>query len=143
MARAKARALIVLAVACAATLAATVPRLDGPVSRLANYRADSADPIWDNSRGPRPTDGAALRRAGELLPAHAAYWLDVDQSVPGLQHDVEGAALLFFAPALRVERPADADWVLNYGARPLLPPGLRPERVYRLGAGVALVQVGK
>jgi hypothetical protein len=142
MARAKARGLIVLAVACAATLAATVPRLDGPVSRLANYRADSADPIWDN-RSATPTDGRALRLAGKLMPSHTTYWLDVDPSVPGLSHDVEGAALLFFAPALPVARPADAEWVLNYGARPLLPAGLRAARVYRLGAGIALVRVDK
>jgi hypothetical protein len=142
MARAKARALIVLAVGCAAALAATVPRLDGPVSRLANYRADSADPIWDN-RGSPPTDGAALRRAGKLLPGDATYYLDVAPDVPGLAHDVEGAARLFFAPALPVLRPADAGWVLSYRARPFLPPGLRAERVYRVGAGVSLVRVSK
>jgi hypothetical protein len=142
MARPKARGLVVHVIACAVTLVATVPRLDRPVSRLANYHADSVDPIWDN-RGDPATDGVALRRAGRLLPSNARYWLDVDPTVPGLRHDVEGAGLLFFGPALPVARAADADWVLNYRARPLLPPGLRAGRVYRVAPGVALVRLAK
>jgi hypothetical protein len=142
MRRAKARAVVVLAVACAAAVAAAAPRLDGPVSRVANYRADSADPIWDN-RGAPPTDAAALRRAGRILPDGARYYLRVGAGPPGLEHDVQGAALLFFSPALPVQRPADAGWILSYRARPLLPPGLRPSLVHDLGAGVFLVRVDK
>src|SRR5262245_24014549 len=95
MARAKARAVVVLVVACAATLAATVPHLDGPVSRVAKYDADTGDPVWDN-RGSPPTDGAALRRAGVILPGGATYYVDVADGPPGLAHDVVGAASLFF-----------------------------------------------
>ena len=140
MARAKARGLIVLAVACAATLAATVPHLDGPVSRLANYRPDSADPIWDN-RGSPPTDGAALRRAGAIIPSRTTYYVEVGGGPPGLYHDVLVGATLFFLPALRVLSPADAQWVLDYRARPLVPSSLRPVRVYRVGDGIFLVRV--
>jgi hypothetical protein len=147
MRRAKARALIVLAVGCAAAIGATVPRLDGPISRLANYRADSADPIWDNRSSPA-TDSAALRAAGRILPSDATYYLYVPTGPPGLFHDVQGAALLFFSPALPVQTPADASWVLSYRPpgyppRPLLPADVVARQVYRLGGGVALVRVSK
>jgi len=122
----------VLAVTCGTALAATVPGLKGPLSRLANYRADSADPIWDQPG----TNGAALRTAAKLLPDDTTYFV-----WPRDVHDLDGAGFLLFTPAVPVSDPGEARWVLSYRQLPLVPPGVRPVRVRRLAPGIALVEV--
>ena len=111
-------------------------RLSSPIRRLANYAADGPDPIWDTA-----VDGAALREGGRILPDHATYALWFPAADGQLAHDLQGATLLFFTPALPMKRVADAGWVLSYHAPRLLPRGMRAERTYTLGPRIYLVKV--
>jgi hypothetical protein len=129
-------ATLLLALAAAATLLALVPGLNTPVSRLAAYDGDGREPLYDAN-----LDGAAIRRAGELLPDGTTYALYAPDARPLLAGNLKAAAQLFLAPALPLHDPRRAEWVLSYGTGRLLPPGLRPLRVHRLGPGVALVRV--
>jgi hypothetical protein len=130
------RPILVLALAAATALVAVTPGLNAPMARLAAYDADSRDPITTV-----PVDVDALRRAAELLPDDATYGLVVlDETSGQLTHDVEGVARLLFLPALLVDDPADAGWILRYGDAPL-PRGVRPLERIRVGSEVTLVRV--
>jgi hypothetical protein len=132
------RAGIVAAMALLTLGLALAPRpLGSPIRRLANYRADSADPIFN-----WPLDAHAIRRAGAILPnsTNATYYI-YTRPEPQLGHDLIGAGLLFFLPALAVPDPREAHWVLSYEAPTVLPPGVRPLRVYELGRRIYLVRV--
>ncbi len=140
----RARLLLGLAIAGGVAALAAAPALDGPISRLANYESDGPDPIWDVPG----IDSAALRRAGELLPDDARYFLFTPPAGQDAPYEstlragnVLAGAFLFLAPAAQVRLPADADWVLSYQAPTLVPPGLRAERTVALGEGVFLVRV--
>ncbi|MDX6507988.1 MAG: hypothetical protein QOG06_2632 [Gaiellaceae bacterium] len=135
----RARGALLTALTLAITVLAVAPgRLGTPIRRLANYRADTRDPIYN-----APLDAAAIRRAGELIPnsRRETYYI-YTRPEPQLGHDLIGAGLLFFLPALAVPDPKDARWVLSYEAPTLLPRGLRPQRTYRLGRKVFLVRIG-
>ncbi len=134
--RARAALLAVLALLTLG-LALAPGRLGSPVRRLANYRADSAEPIYN-----WPLDAKAIRRAAAILPdsPHATYYIHT-RPEPQLGHDLIGAGLLFFLPALPVPEPREARWVLSYEAPTLLPRGLRALRTYRLGRRIYLVRV--
>jgi hypothetical protein len=118
-------------------LALAPGRLGAPVRRLANYRADTRDPIYN-----APIDAAAIRRAGALIPNSRGetYYVRTGPD-PQLGHDLIGAGLLFFLPALAVPDPHDARWILSYKAPTLVPRGIRAGRTYRLGPKIFLVQV--
>src|SRR5256885_14455517 len=96
--------------ALAAVLAVAPRPFSSPIRKVANYRADSRDPIYNY-----PLDGAALRRAGKIVSAsgRTTYYIDT-RPIPQLGHDLIGATLLFFLPARPVPSPRDADWVLVY-----------------------------
>jgi hypothetical protein len=112
-------------------------RLSAPIRRLANYRADTRDPIY-NAR----IDATAIRRAGALLPNSrgVTYYIHT-RPEPQLGHDLIGAGLLFFLPAVPVPSPGEAQWVLSYEARTRLPKGVRAERAYTLGKRIYLIRV--
>ncbi len=131
------RIVLVGAVALAFVLVAVAPgRVSGPIRRLANYAADGPDPIWDTV-----VDGAALREAGRILPDNATYALYYPVADGQLAHDLQGATLLFFTPALPLKHVRDAGWVLSYHAPRLLPEGVHAERTYNLSPRIYLIKV--
>ena len=134
----RARGALLAACALVTTGLALAPgRLGAPVRRLANYRADSRDPIYN-----APIDPAAIRKAGALIPnsRRETYYIHT-RPEPQLGHDLIGAGLLFFLPALAVPDPKDARWILSYEAPSLVPRGVRAGRSYRLGPKIFLVRV--
>jgi hypothetical protein len=112
-------------------------RLSAPVRRLANYRADTRDPIYN-----APLDARAIRRAGAILPnsGRVTYYIHT-RPEPQLGHDLIGAGLLFFLPAVPVPGPRHAQWVLSYEAPSRLPQGVRGTKTYRLGDRIYLIRV--
>jgi hypothetical protein len=134
----RARAGIVTCLALLTLGLALAPRpLSSPIRRLANYRADSADPIYN-----WPLDARAIRHGGAILPdsTRATYYIHT-RPEPQLGHDLIGAGLLFFLPGLAVPDPREARWVLSYEAPTLLPAGVHALHVYRLGRRIYLVRV--
>ena len=131
-------ALLAACVLVTVGLALAPGRLGAPIRRLANYQADTRDPIYN-----APLDAAAIRRAGELIPnsRRETYYIFTGP-YPQLGHDLIGAGLLFFLPALAVPHPHDARWILSYDAPSLVPRGVRAGRTYRLGPKIFLVRVG-
>jgi hypothetical protein len=130
-------ALALLVVAAAAALAVAPRPLSTPIRKLANYRADTRDPIYNAA-----VDGGALRRAGAILPdsSSTTYYIQT-RPAPQLGHDLIGATLLFFLPARPVPSPREARWVFSYQAPSLLPRGVRALHTYDLGNRVYLVRV--
>jgi len=129
--------LVALLTLLTVALALAPGRLSGPIRRLANYRADTRDPIYN-----APLDAAAIRRAGALLPNSrgVTYYIHTRPEAQ-LGHDLIGAGLLFFLPAVAVPSPREAQWVLSYDAPTRLPKGLRAERSYTLGKRIYLIRV--
>jgi hypothetical protein len=125
--------LLALAVALLAFL--VVPGLSWPVSKLAAYEADGPEPIYDAR-----VDDGALRRAGELVPDGARYFLHTPHVSPLLAGNLKAAAQLYLSPALPVRDPQAASWVLRYGG-PGLPAGVRADTRIRLGPGIEVVHV--
>ena len=134
----RARGALIAALALVTLALAVAPgRLGGPIRRLANYRADTRDPIYN-----WPLDPAAIRRAGAILPdsSHETYYIHT-RPEPQLGHDLIGAALLFFLPARAVPDPRRARWVFSYDATTRLPPGVRAIRTYTLAKRIFLIRV--
>lgn len=134
------RGALVALVALATLGAAVAPgRVGSPVRRLANYRPDTRDPIYNAH-----VDARAIRRAGDLLSTapHATYFIYTGP-YPQLGHDLIGAGLLFFTPARAVHDVRDAQWVLSYEAPRLVPRGVRARSVQTLGPHIFLVRIGQ
>ena len=129
--------LVALLTLLTVALALAPGRLSGPIRRLANYDADTRDPIYN-----APLDGRAIRRAGAILPNSrgVTYYIHT-RPEPQLGHDLIGAGLLFFLPAVPVPSPFEAQWVLSYDAPTRLPKGVRSERTYRVGERIYLIRV--
>lgn len=127
-----------LALAALTAVLAVVPRVNEPFARLANYDADGPDPIYDAA-----VDGSVIRRAAELIPDGTTYYIHTAPNDPLLIGNLKAAGQLFFAPALPVQDPLAARWVLSYGAPTLLPDPLRgaSRRQQRLGDGIYLVEL--
>jgi hypothetical protein len=134
--RARAAIVALLVLVTVAIVLAPNP-LSSPIRRLANYRADTRDPIYN-----APLDPQAIRRAGALLPDSlgVTYYIHT-RPEPQLGHDLIGAGLLFFLPAVPVPSPFEAQWILSYDATTLLPRGVRAERTYRVGRRIYLIRV--
>ena len=133
----RARIAVILGLAAATAVLAVSPRpFSTPIYRVANYKSNGADPIWDARP---PVDGTAFRRAARLLPPRAYLYI----YGPGdqYQHDLLGAAVLYFAPVFPVADPKLAHWVLSYQEPTLLPHGLRALRSWPLGDRIFLVSV--
>jgi len=129
-------ALLVLPLAAVFGLLASVPAPSrSPVGRVASFEADGPDPLYDAR-----VDAAAIRRAADLLPDDATYYVHAPGGDPLLQGNLKAAGQLFFTPALPVQDPAAADWVLSYHAK-RLPPRLTAAASTRVGPGVFLVRV--
>lgn len=131
------RAAVAAAVFALAGLLAVAPRpLSSPIRKVANYRADSREPIYNYT-----LDGAAIRRAGKIVSASGptTYYIQT-RPIPQLGHDLIGATLLFFLPARPVPSIRDADWVFDYRAGSP-PPPFRIVRAYDLGDGIRLMRV--
>ena len=134
----RARAAILALLALLTLVLALAPRpLSSPIRRLANYRADSREPIYNAT-----IDARAIRRAGAILPNsdRVTYYIHT-RPEPQLGHDLIGAGLLFFLPARAVPSPREARWVLSYEAPTRLPGGVRAERTYEVGPRIYLVRV--
>ena len=130
-------ALLGICVLATIGLALAPGRLGAPIRRLANYTADSRDPIYNAA-----IDAAAIRKAGALIPnARRETYYIYTRPEPQLGHDLIGAGLLFFLPALAVPDPKDARWILSYEAPSLVPRGVRAGRSFRLGPKIFLVRV--
>jgi hypothetical protein len=130
------RAAVAAAVFALAGLLAVAPRpLSSPIRKVANYRADSREPIYNY-----PLDAAAIRRAGRIVSAsgRSTYYIDT-RPVPQLGHDLIGATLLFFLPARPVPSPRAADWILQY--QPQDDKRWLARRTYDLGDGIRLLKV--
>jgi hypothetical protein len=112
-------------------------RLSSPIRKLANYRADTRDPIYNYPLAPR-----AIRRAAAILPnsSHATYYIHT-RPEPQLGHDLIGAGLLFFLPAVPVPSPREAQWVLSYEAPTLLPKGVHAARTYQVGHRIYVIRL--
>jgi hypothetical protein len=131
------RTALLVALAAATAVFATAPGWVGaPLRRLAAYHADGPDPLWDVA-----VDGRALRRAGRLLPDRTTYALYAPAASPLLAGNLKAGAQLFFAPAFPVQSLTDARWLLSYHAGRVVPPGVAPGRVVRVGRGIYLVQL--
>lgn len=128
------------AVVVLAAVLAVTPGLRSPVSRLANYDADSADPIYDIA-----VDGDALRRAGSILPDRdgISYFVYSPAASGLLIGNIRAAMALYALPALPVQRAESSDWILSYDSPGLVPPGQRPQRVHQLSPRVALVEIAR
>lgn len=136
--RPRSRAALLLALAATVALLALVPAPSrSPLGRLASFEADGPGPLYD-----APVDEAAIRRAADLLPDDATYYVYAPQADPLLQGNLKAAGQLFFARALPAQDPAAAEWVLSYRATPRLPSGLAPSASARIGPGVFLIRVG-
>jgi hypothetical protein len=129
--------LVALLALLTAGVAVAPGRLSGPIRRLANYDADTRDPIYN-----APLDPQAIRRAGAILPnsRSVTYYIHT-RPEPQLGHDLIGAGLLFFLPAVPVPSPREAQWVLSYDAPTRLPKGVRAERSYTVGKRIYLIRV--
>ena len=130
------RAAVAGAVFLLAAVLAVAPRpFSTPIRKVANYRADSREPIYNV-----PLDGTALRRAGKIVSASGPvrYYIHT-RPEPQLGHDLIGATLLFFLPARPVPSPREADWVFEY--QPDAPLPVRAIRTYDLGDGIRLLRV--
>jgi len=129
------RAFVVIAtllLGFAATRAAPYPTKR--IRWLTSYHTSSPDPSWDI-----PVDGSAFRRAAAFVDAGSTYYLWYPAAQTQYSHDLLGAGLLFLTPALPVWEPSDADWVVSYRARTLVPPGFPAGRTIRLANGIYLV----
>jgi hypothetical protein len=134
----RARIAIVVALAgLTGVLAAAPGPLGSPIRRLANYRPDTRNPIFNVL-----LNGPALRRAGAIIPDSCSETFYVHtRPEPQLGHDLIGAGLLFFLPAVPVPEPREARWILSYEAPRRLPPGVRALRTYVLAPKILLVRV--
>jgi hypothetical protein len=129
--------LVALLTLLTVSVALAPGRLSSPIRRLANYRADTRDPIYN-----APLDPQAIRRAGALLPNSRGVTYYIHTRPEGqLGHDLIGAGLLFFLPAVPVPSPREAQWILSYDAPTRLPKGVRAERSYTVGKRIYLIRV--
>jgi hypothetical protein len=126
-----ARAALLVACALVAAALALVPSpSDSPLGRVASLDGDGPDPRYDTR-----LDGAAIRRAGGILPDATTYAVAAPGAPPLLAGNLKAATQLFLAPALPVQDARAARWVLVYG-----PAAARAPAGSRIAPQVALVR---
>jgi hypothetical protein len=88
-----------------------------PVTDHLPGRLDTGDPIYFHATSERAAslNTAAIRRAGELVPDDAIFYVRAPSSDPR-SDDVMLAAQLFLLPAIRTRRPDAAAWIVAYRA---------------------------
>jgi hypothetical protein len=128
---------LLAALVAATGIALLLPGIGGPLRRLAKVDGDGPDPRYEIA-----IDPGAIRRAARILPDDARYFVAVGGRDPLEHGNLKAAAQLFFAPALPVQDPAAAGWLLTYREEPVVPAG-RVRRVIPLTAGMALVELGR
>ena len=106
------------------------------LDRLPPKPADASDPPFGT-----PIDLTALSRAGAIMPHAAPYYVHAPLADVVLQYDLRAATALYLPFDVPVAQPSYATWVLSYHSSQLLPPGLRIDRVFRLGPRILLVKV--
>ena len=115
------------------------PRYTPVVDHLPGRRLDTSDPIYFHFSSERAAsvNTAAIRRAGELVPDDAIFYVQAPSSDP-TSDDVMLAAQLFLLPAIQSRRSDAASWVLSYRA----PASTEPSgRVYELDGDLRLTKV--
>jgi hypothetical protein len=115
------------------------PRYAPVTDHLPGRRLDTSDPIYFHVSSERPAsvNTAAIRRAGELVPDDAIFYVRAPSSAPS-SDEVMLAAQLFLLPAIQSRRPDAAGWILSYRAPlPAEPSG----RVYELDGDLHLTKV--
>jgi hypothetical protein len=129
--------LVALLTLLAVAVALAPGRLSSPIRKLANYRPDTRDPIYNY-----PLDPQAIRRAAAILPnsKSTTYYIHT-APVPQLGHDLIGAGLLFFLPAVPVPSPREAQWVLSYDAPTRLPQGVHAAHTYQVGHRIYVIRL--
>jgi hypothetical protein len=129
---------VVAGLAVVVAVAAVTPKLDAPFRRLAKYQGHSGDPLTSV-----PIDVAAVKRARTIMPPGSRYfvYLPSGPAFAQEQNDLDGVALFYLLPSLRVRHAADAGWVLAYGVGRALPQGVNAARRYPLGGGAFLVRL--
>lgn len=131
------RLLLAAVLGALVAVAAVTPQLESPMSRLANYDADSGAPVTTVA-----VDVAAIRRAAAILPTGTTYYLHVNDLTNGqLTHDLDGVVRLYFLPSVPVSQLRDARWILSWQHPQRVPAGVRARRTYRVGNDVYLVRV--
>jgi hypothetical protein len=128
---------IVLLEEVSSKIARILPRYTPVLLKLPGHPADDGDPtyIHQSSRG-SDLDVAAVRRAGELVPAGSRYFVPGKDRQAG---DLELAARLFVR-GMPVPRPDIAEWIILYRRR-ALPPGVRAGATIRVSPELVLVRV--
>jgi hypothetical protein len=131
------RIAALLLVAVAAAVVALVPGpLSKPIRKLVKVDSEGPDPRFS-----APIDAAAVRRAGRIVPDDATYFVWARRTDPLFQGNLKAATQLFLTPALPVQAPQEARWLLSYRARPPVPPGVRIVERVRLGPEILLARV--
>jgi hypothetical protein len=128
---------LLAALVAATGIALLLPGIGGPLRRLAKVDGDGPEPRYEIA-----IDPGAIRRAARTLPDDARYFVAVGGHDPLEHGNLKAAAQLFFAPALPVQDPAAAGWLLTYREEAVVPAG-RVRRVIPLTAGMALVELGR
>ncbi len=90
---------------------ATALMVTGPGQRLANVDGDTRAPLYD-----RPLDDEALRRAGEVVPDEATYYVEGRTEDAVLLGNLKAASQLYLAPALPVLDFRRAEWFVIRGS---------------------------
>jgi hypothetical protein len=126
---------LLAALVAATAVAFLLPGVGGALRRLAKVDGDGPDPRYDIA-----IDPAAIRRAARILPNDARYFVAVGGHDPLEHGNLKAAAQLFFSPALPVQDPAAAGWLLSYHEEPAVSAG-PVRRVIPLTRGMALVEL--
>jgi hypothetical protein len=115
------------------------PRYSPAVHHLPGRSLDAGDPIYFHVGYQRAArvDTAAIRRAGELVPNDAIYYVRTPASDP-TRGDIVLAAQLFLLPAVQSKNPSAAGWILSYRSPA---PTARARQVYELGPDLRLTEV--
>jgi hypothetical protein len=131
------RSALVVALVAATAVAFVLPGIGGPLRRLAKVDGDGPDPRYDIAIDPE-----AIRRAARIVPDDARYLVAVGGHDPLEHGNLKAAAQLFFAPALPVQDPAAAGWLLTYREKAVVPPG-RVRRRIQLTPRMALAELDR
>ena len=109
------------------------------VEHLPGRRLDTGDPIYFHfgSNHAASVNTGAIRRAGELVPDDAIFYVRAPSSDPR-SDDVILAARLFLLPAIQSRSPEAADWIISFRA-PV--PTRSSGRVYEFDDDLRLAKV--
>lgn len=108
--------LLALSTAVTESVLSRFPEYAPVLQLLPRYEGESGDPDLGSLR--TAIDVGAIRRAAELVPDDAVYYV---QAPEPLAEDVRRVARLYFLPSFEVRRATDAGWIL--AVRSDSPPG--------------------